>query len=210
MDGDRESTMRFEKYFREKAETDIAVYFEVIFWKLYSLISRRNSDRAIAISDSTAKNVDNWIEFMKKETKSSELHKRIKEFSENPTLINFQDFRVLLGMNRFHGSLALASTFPAFVKPEDYPILDSHVVSWVNSNYAKHGEDRENKLTMFSRTSPSDGDFQSYMNWVLWCRDSAKYLREKTDIKWRARDVEMAVFSADINGYELEVLRLPP
>ncbi len=111
-------------------------------------------------------------------------------------------------MKRINGSLALASTFPAFVGPEKYPILDSHVVSWVNTNYSKHSEGRENKLTMFNGTSPPDSDFQNYMNWVHWCRDSSDYLKGRTKISWRARDVEMAVYSAHINGCELEVLRL--
>lgn len=203
IDGDRNSTMKFEKYFRDKAQIEIEVYFEVIFWKLYSLISSK-----LDFAEQIANNVDRMIGNMN-ENKPSEVFSKIMEFNNNPTLINFQNFRHLLGMKRLNGSLVVASTFPAFLEPDEYPMLDSRVISWVNSNYPKHNESRDNQLTRFNSTSPMDGDFQNYMNWVRWCRESAKYLSEKTNIEWRARDVEMAVYSANVNGYELEVLQLP-
>jgi hypothetical protein len=34
--GDRDSTIAFEDYFRQHASESIEVYFEVVFWKLYS------------------------------------------------------------------------------------------------------------------------------------------------------------------------------
>lgn len=48
--GDRNSTIEFENYYREKAPKNIEVYFEVIFWKLYSLKNQRQGTTIISIS----------------------------------------------------------------------------------------------------------------------------------------------------------------
>ncbi|GAJ05736.1 unnamed protein product, partial [marine sediment metagenome] len=39
-------------------------------------------------------------------------------------------------------------------------------------------------------------DFDFYLHWVYWARHTAKKLSQQTEMKWRARDVEMAVFTA--------------
>ena len=54
--------------------------------------------------------------------------------------------------------------------------------------------------------SLQDDDFPNYLNWVNWCQEVAQVLTELTSKQWRARDVEMAVFTAQRNGMTLNVL----
>jgi hypothetical protein len=59
----------------------------------------------------------------------------------------------------------------------------------------------KNKLSPFTTlkyTSLQDNNFPNYLNWVNWCREVAEVLTELTGEKWRARDVEMAVFQHNV------------
>ena len=52
--------------------------------------------------------------------------------------------------------------------------------------------------------SLQDNDFQNYLNWTEWTRETARILSMQTKMKWRARDVEMAVYASQKKGIELE------
>lgn len=197
--GDRESTMKFENYFREKARQSIEVYFEVIFWKLFSQKNIRDKKTTEIIK-----------EIIERKTKPEELYGAIKDFTVNPSKSKLQELRSLLNIKT--NVLAIPLTFVAFFCPEKYPMVDKNVAKWVNKNLAKHNQNRQAKLTPFvsleKSTSLTDVDFQSYLNWVDWCNETAQILTDNTSIKWRARDVEMAVFTAirTRDNLELEIL----
>lgn len=83
-------------------------------------------------------------------------------------------------------------------------------MKWVNANLTEHNETCENKLTRFKMNSTTlrDNDFPNYLNWINWCREMAHKLSRVIKEEWRARDVEMAVFTAQRN--KQKKMRLNP
>jgi hypothetical protein len=77
-------------------------------------------------------------------------------------------------------------------------MMDMKAADWITANYVGHSRDRAAALTPFKAnyTSLRDNDFDNYLNWVHWCRETAEILTSRTNLQWRARDVEMAVFAA--------------
>lgn len=189
--GDRKTTIAFEDYFRKNARSSIEVYCEIVFWKLYS----RRRDR----QQKTKRIVDHLLE---ENVKPELLYHCIWRFANKPTLEHLTDLRWFLGIKT--DVLAVALTFPAFMYPLKYPMVDSNVARWVNANFTRQNKKMKNKLTPFvGFSSLRDNDFENYLNWVAWCNEMASILSEKSHLKWRPRDVEMAVFTAQRNSMKL-------
>ena len=93
--------------------------------------------------------------------------------------------------------LAVPLTLPALASPETLPMIDRQVAKWVNGNYESHNIGRVKKLSPFQKNQGvlMQNDFTNYKKWVAWCQEVAQVLKELTGFKWRARDVEMAVFT---------------
>ena len=193
--GDRASTIDFEKRYRERASTDIASTLEVVYWKMYSYQGQRDR-RTRIIAETIEENG----------TTPLELDSAVQRFAKHMDRVHLQDLRDLLGLKS--KVLALALTFPAFASPDTIPMVDIQIARWVNDNHEAHSRDRDNRLTPFrlNYTSLQDNDFESYLNWVAWCGEMAVFLQESTQRGWRARDVEMAVFTAKKNGLVLNPL----
>lgn len=186
--GDRNSTISFEDYFRQNSSQVLEVYFEVIFWKLYSQANIRQQ-----------KTTERICSVRERNKHPTALYAGISSFVHAPNMENLQAIRNLLGIKT--DVLAVALTFPAFLCPEKYPMIDNVVARWVNKNLAEHSRNTKAKLTQFvsptyGYTSLRDVDFPNYKNWVNWSNEMAHILTNKTSIKWRARDVEMAIFTA--------------
>ena len=196
--GDRSSTIAFENRFRETAPNNIAGFFEVVFWKLFSLplVRHGSTDRIVSYV------LDNDIQ-------AKDLWDAVSEFVENQTIRNLRRVRELLGLNKNTKVLAIPLTLPALACPEKLPMIDTQVAKWVNLNSANHSIKTINKLSNFklNYTSLRENDFDNYLNWILWCREIAEVLTGITGNKWRARDVEMAVFTAQRNKLFLNPLR---
>ena len=189
IDGGRNSTIQFENHFRENAHHSIEVYFEVIFWKLYSQLNIRQTR--------TTEMIDNILRLG---TTPQELYDSIKAFAISPNKSNLQTLRLFLSIKT--DVLAVPLTFVAFFSPAKYPMVDRVVAGWINENLSEHNKSRQAKLTPFisfnkGYTSLRDVDFLNYINWVNWCNETAHILNEGTAIEWRPRDVEMAVFAAE-------------
>jgi hypothetical protein len=61
--GDRSSTIAFENHFREAAPNHIAAFFEVVFWKLFSLalVRHGSTDRIVScVLDNDIQAKDLW------------------------------------------------------------------------------------------------------------------------------------------------------
>jgi len=89
-------------------------------------------------------------------------------------------------------------------------MLDTQVANWINSNYNRHNICRNHNLTRFNYNGKgvlNDGDFNNYLNWLAWSKETSKKLKQLTGVKWRARDVEMAVFTAQRNNLALNPLK---
>ena len=193
--GDRASTIAFEERYRKRASSDIAATLEVVYWKMYSYQGQRDR-RTRIIAETIEENG----------TTPLELDSAVQRFAKHMDRVHLQDLRDLLGLKS--KVLALALTFPAFASPDTIPMVDIQIARWVNDNHEAHSRNRENRLTPFrlNYTSLQDNDFESYLNWVAWCGEMSDILSECTKMEWRARDVEMAVFTAKKNGLELNLM----
>lgn len=188
--GDRDETMRFEAHFREQAPIAIEPWCEVVFWKLYTM--------PLARQKTTRQTIER---FHQRKTSPSQLWESCLEYVTAPSRRTFEAFRLLFG---FTGrGIAVAATFPAFIAPDGYPMTDRRIAEWVKCCIEEHnasGADAP-KLAL-PRSAVSEGellsmdDFEFMMSWAKWCRHIAAILSARTSFKWRARDVEMAVFQA--------------
>ena len=124
INGNRNSTIAFENYFRKSAGQAIEAYFEVLFWKLYS--QPRFSQRI------TSRIVDHRLE---KGVKPEKLYHFLQDFIEKPTRHNLKPIRNLLGIKS--NVLDLPLTLVSFVQPEEYPMIDNVAARLVNENYKK-------------------------------------------------------------------------
>lgn len=193
--GDRDSTIKFEKHYSETAPNHIAAFYEVVFWKLYS----QGGLRQIG--------TNRVVDFIQRNGVTSEqLWKAVLKFVEHQSITNLQTIRTLLGYAT--NVLAVPLTLPALANPQTIPMIDRQVAKWINRNIALHNRHRTNRLTHFvlNYTSLRQNDFQNYLNWVAWCREVADVLGRLTCLIWRARDVEMAVFTAKRGNMDLHVL----
>lgn len=183
--GHRDSTIDFENYFRAYSDRLVEPYLEAVFWKLYSQGGRgqRTVDRI----------VDHVLE---ERVTAPDLNSAIELFLEGPTRTNLSVLRALLGIKT--DVLVVALTFPAFADPARFPMVDHKTARWVTSHHFEQSRDRHNRLSPFklNYTSLRYNEFDNYLNWVDWCREVAEVLTDKTEMQWRARDVEMAVWTA--------------
>jgi hypothetical protein len=193
--GNRNSTIAFENHFRTCAPECIEAFFEVVFWKLYS---QKNVCQ---------RKTDNIVDYVTESNiLSKHLWNAVQEFIGHHTLANLRQLRAFLGLRA--KVIAVTLTFPALASPETMPMVDKQVAKWVNGNYQLHNAHRNNYLIPFVITGTvlTDSNFQSYLCWIAWCREIAAALSNRTDFRWRARDVEMAVFTAQRGHMQLNVL----
>jgi len=130
----------------------------------------------------------------------------VLQFVDNQTIGNLRRIRELLGLRV--NVLAIPLTFPALAFPEKISMIDNQVAKWVNSNRVNHSGNTKIRLTQFklNYTSLRENDFNSYLNWIKWCGETSEMLTRLTNDNWRARDVEMAVFTAQRNNVLLNPL----
>jgi len=189
INGDRDSTMLFEDYFRANIQK-IEVWYEVTFWKLFS--QKRWRDNR------TTELVQRLCPESKVTTRK--LIPTLKSFIDDPDKNSFDRLRKLF----FKSSvIATTATFPAFFDPDNFPMVDTRIARWVNSQLHVHNAKNPHapQLTR-SQYSPDKAtaltmtDFMFYIDWINWIRYMSDRLSKLTKTKWRARDVEMAVFTA--------------
>jgi len=170
-------------------------YFEVVFWKMFSQGNWRD-----ARTDSIVNHL------LQNGVTASELRTAIDNFVEEPIEHNLSALRERMGIKG--PFLAVALTFPAFVDPVQFPMVDRQTAKWITSNHSTHNRNRRSTLTPFKLKQGvlRDNDFQNYLDWVHWCREVAPVLTDNTDIEWRARDLDMAVFTAARQSLPLNVL----
>jgi len=187
--GDRGSTMLFENYFRANIQ-EVQVWYEVTFWKLYSQKRWRDNRTAELVQRLSTES----------EVTTRELIPTLNSFVNDPGRDSFDHLRKLF----FRSSvMATTATFPAFFDPDNFPMVDTRVARWVNSQLDVHNAKNPHapQLTR-SQYSPDKAtaltmtDFGFYVDWINWTRYMANRLSKLTKAKWRARDVEMAVFTA--------------
>ena len=92
-------------------------------------------------------------------------------------------------------------------------MVDTHAAKWAFANGSKHGFASVGGPAIVgipeigrNRTVVKESDWRFVSSWIAWCQYTAKLLTEATGYQWRARDVEMAVFTADRTGLPLNSL----
>ncbi len=188
--GNRNSTIAFENYFRSNAQK-IEAWCEVVFWKLYSQKGRRD--------ENTKKCWDFWIS---ENITAKDLYNAANNFIVNGDRNGFNEYRKLWP---FYSSrvIAVLATPISYLAPDYFPMIDTRIAKWVKSQLdrfnggdpngpqlitSQYGQTKSTVLTM--------ADFDFYLHWICWTRYIANKLSQQTERKWRARDVEMAVFTA--------------
>ena len=177
-DGARSRTMEFEDRFRELGPYHLEAWYEVIFWKMYSQRGAASRRSQTVIGNIKASG-----------TSAGELWDLCHNYIQRPCLRTFRPFRSKFAKTT---ALATAATFPAFICPELFPMVDTQVAKWVQANGARHGIFPSPKL---KGTVLHENDWDFVQAWIDWCQYTAGILNQRTDQRWRARDVEMAVFA---------------
>lgn len=199
--GDRTETMAFEDYFRVSCRSAIGPWAEVVFWKL---ARGGNADAR------TREFLNQWGA-----AGPQRLWEALTAYVEQPTEPRFDGFRSLFG---FKGKgIAVVATFPAFIAPDRYPMVDRQIARWVQNHFAEQnaadplGPRLGPTLHNYAQSPKqplSMRDFGFMQQWIVWCRHTALKLSVLTGMEWRPRDVEMAVFQAQRDSLTLSPL--PP
>ena len=191
--GDRLWTMGFEARFREHAGHHLEAWGEVVFWKLYTMGLVRNG--------TTQQVLDSGVS-------PDELWSACTDYIENGSKTSFRIFRrKLIGTP----VVATAATFPAFICPERFPMVDRQITRWASKNGHLHrysgvgGPDLE-CVPALKKSVLTDSHWQFIQSWIAWCRFTARELSQLTALAWRARDVEIAVFTAQRDNRPLSPL----
>jgi hypothetical protein len=188
--GDRDSTIAFEDYFRSNVQK-IEVWCEVVFWKLYSQEGRRDRN--------TKKCWDHWN---KNKITGRKLYKAANDFIVKKDEESFNNYRKLWP---FYESrvIAILCTPISFLAPDRFPMVDTRIAKWVNFQLVRFNENDPNApqliKSQYGQTKSTVllmADFDFYLRWICWTRYLADKLSQRTKMKWRTRDVEMAVFTA--------------
>lgn len=201
--GDRTETMAFEAYFRASGQSAIVPWAVVVFWKL---VRGGNADTK------TREILNRW-----KATRPQTLWDALTAYIEQPTEVKFDRFRSLFG---FEGKgIAVVATFPAFVAPDRFPMVDQQIAKWVQNHCAAQNdsdpiaprlEPTSHNYVLPPKYVLKMRDFSFMQQWTAWCRHTAQKLAMLTGEEWRARDVEMAVFQAQRDSRPLNPLPPPP
>jgi len=200
-----------ETHFQVHAQKSLEAYYEIMFWK-EPMIFR------------AARMIYNMME---KNTPPAEIFKAGEAFVEGLDQKSFKHFTELCGIKGT--GLAVPSAILCFINPDKMPIVDMWVARWVNAHHQEYEglmpfDDFNNQCLRKQEVMRENAemaeqerqtvpypivranDFESYRKWILWTREYAKVLTSHTKTKWRARDVEMAVFTAHQANMELHVL----
>ena len=188
--GDRNATIAFETHYREHAQASTEPWLEVVYWKQYSQSGRR--DRI------TRRVAAHWVQAG---TTPRLLYDACSRYLDTPTRAHFDGFRQLFGFAT--NVIATAATFPAFLRPESYPMVDTRIANWVGACMEAHNRVDPAGPQLFAApflhghgTVLTMADFDFMQRWIAWCRHMAQKLTAQSGRHWRARDVEMAVFYA--------------
>lgn len=188
--GDRNSTIAFEDRFQSNIQ-GIEAWCEVVFWKLYSQRQYRDTN--------TKKCWDFW---RRKNITAKDLYNAAKNFIVNNDRDSFNEYRKLWPFYRSR-VIAVLATPISFLKPDYFPMIDTRIAKWVDSQLNIHNKSDLNGPQLIksqygqtASTVLTMADFDFYLHWIHWTRHTANKLSQQTGMKWRARDVEMAVFTA--------------
>ncbi len=194
--GNRRQTMDFEDRFRKYGRDNLEAWGEVAFWKNYAMPKARKKITRKVLAGGVS------------EACAAKLWRVCNDYVDKFDLESFRAFRKLLFKT---SRVANAATFPAFVRPDKFPMVDMQITRWALKHGAKHrypgGPALECVPDLSSDEVLRESHWPFVESWIKWCRFTACKLEILTGDTWRARDVEMAVFTAQRSGLKLNPLR---
>lgn len=194
------NTLLFENKFRTVVDegNQFVVAGEVCFWKNYGNVQSR--DRITQKLLAHLSNPVNWDKFTRV----------MKQISTYPSIQNFIALQDAINQPK---GFATPITFLAFYNPTKYPMVDKHIANWWTLNKAKFGyknspnfSQREDGWIQTYTKQQVRQNWEAYLAWQTFCEDYAIRIENNCKIKWRARDVEMAVWEAWKNNISVETL----
>jgi hypothetical protein len=188
--GDRAATMAFEARFREHAAAAIEPWLEVVFWEFYG---------EVGIRDFVTRKMASRLR--QRGVSPQSLWQACIRYLERPSKKGLFVLKTALGLT--WGSIAAASAFPAFMRPDWYPMVDTRVAKWVGYAMQAHNAADPTGPQLVrppyldsARPVLTTRDFGFVESWFRWCWHTGRKLSALTQITWRPRDVEMAVSCA--------------
>jgi len=167
---------------------------EVCYWKNYR--SHQARDRL----------TERLLQFLAPPQRWASFRDAVRSAGFQPSCAAFQALRAACGQPN---GFATPVTFLAFYAPEAFPMVDKHIAEWWAAHRERFGLQhsppfavRQADGWIQAMTRPkTEQNWAAYLAWARFCRDYASRLRG-----WRARDVEMAVWTAQKGGDDLPVL----
>ena len=181
--GNLAKTTAFEDRFRRLAPHHLEAWYEVVYWKNYSQPRSRNR---------TTQGIINEVE--KAGITANVLWVLCGWYmaSNNPLgLSDHEMFSVFWKMLIKGDGVATAATFPAFIDPDNFPMVDIWIARWAKANGSRYSYAQFGGPDLVTHAGLGDHlltDKDWYCaTWIDWCRFTAKILTERSG-KWRARD----------------------
>ena len=164
--GNREQTINLENRFRARGSNSLKSWYAVVFWKMYSNGLARTQRTRSVIERVTNQRLEAG---------------RIWDACSNSTKEGTAEaFQILLTMLSVGRRLPVVATFPAFMEPDRFPMVDLHVGLWVNrylEQYAGGARGLDSELVQCRDPRKITIDYwQFYSVWINWCRTAAAVL----------------------------------
>lgn len=172
--------VQFEDRFRASLTTTgrVESAAEVAYWKNGK--NHKGRDRITRDLMQWINRPEHWMKFVE----------ALRELAVAPSWKSFQNF---IGSNGQVAAFAVPLTFLSFYDPVRFPMVDKRVGEWWTKRFPH--EPQFTWDTKRTRITPSMKSFEAYLAWTDFCRRQAAELARLSGTPWRARDVEMAVWS---------------
>ncbi len=146
---------------------------EVVYWKNYKMFGHKPTRRLL----SNVNSPERWVQFVN----------TLKAVATALTWESFCEFKKLCP------GFATPITLLSFYDPHRYPMVDKWIGKWWLERFPRRPQfDWNPNRTLLK---PSNGSWDAYLAWAEFCREQASLLSRLSGKPWRARDVEMAVWS---------------
>lgn len=175
--GSRDDTTAFESRFRENAPARLEAWFEVIFWKLASQkLIRNGTTHSMAID-------------LHGSSTAEQLWRACKDYTQAGSLAEARTrFEVLHRLFSLRSrSIATVATFPAFLDPDRFPMVDTRIAKWVGRTMDAHNRvDPLGPQLISAKSMNVKGavltmsDFDFMCAWTHWCRHAATKLTDRS------------------------------
>jgi hypothetical protein len=151
---------------------------EVVFWKNGANFKAR--DRITRDLMLWIYSPELWLKFVE----------ALQELARAPSWESYQRFIMYNGQT---SGFATPLTFLSFYDPKKFPMVDKRIGKWWSQRFS--GRPQFTWDTKGALIKPTKKSFEAYLSWTEFCQLHAAYLSTLGERDWRARDVEMAVWT---------------